>query len=97
MKYYSMTYKSEMNMNDSDEKIREWGTATVMSHSSRKERDEYVAGSVKRVVISAKRAHKIADEIEEYNDEDDGMYYMYYPFQTKEERDEWEKSWKYAE
>lgn len=94
MKYYSMTYKSEMNMNDSDEKIREWGTATVMSHSSRKERDEYVAGSVKRVVISAKRAHKIAEEIEECNDEDNGMYY---PFKTKEEHDEWKKSWKYEE
>lgn len=58
--FYTLQYNPDrLNFNDSDELIKEWGTATVVKFDSRKERDEYVADDAAAVAISAKRAHYI--------------------------------------
>ena len=53
--YYAIQHTS-FSRNDSDEKIRDWKTATVYRFSSRAERDAFCADSDNHDIINAKRA-----------------------------------------
>lgn len=57
-KYYGIR-KTDWSWNDSDEKIRDWGTAQVFVFDSKKERDAWCDESHYNMPITAKRAKYI--------------------------------------
>lgn len=57
-KFYGIQH-NDYSLNDSDEKIRYWGTATVIAFNSKKERDEWCDESFYNMPITAKRAKYI--------------------------------------
>ena len=59
MEYYYAIEYTNFSMNDSDEKVKEWGTATVFRFESESVRDNYVADSGYRFNCSEKRANYI--------------------------------------
>lgn len=56
MKHYYAIAHTSFSMNDSDEKIKEWNTATVYRFTTKTARDNFVAESAYNYTISAKRA-----------------------------------------
>lgn len=59
MKHYYAIAHTMFSWNDSDEKIRDWKTATVYRFDSEKERDGFCAGEMNHHPINAKRANYI--------------------------------------
>lgn len=62
-KWYAIEH-SEWSMNDSAEKIREWGTAAILAFASKRERDEWCDGDPYRIPLTRKRARRYVYSIE---------------------------------
>lgn len=61
-KWYAIEH-SEFSMNDSAEKIREWGTANVVAFASKRARDEYCDGDPYRIPLTRQRARRYVYDI----------------------------------
>lgn len=59
MKHFYAIRHNDFSWNDSDEKIRDWGTAEIIEYNNKKERDAAVTTDPYICSISAKRAHYI--------------------------------------
>lgn len=62
-KWYAIEH-TDWSMNDSAEKIREWGTATIVAFTSKRQRDEYCDGDPFRMPLTRQRARKYVYNID---------------------------------
>lgn len=64
--YFGIRYNSTINLNDSIELIKEWGTADVYRFASKQARDEWAYADVLQMPISEEDANRIG--FEDYDD-----------------------------